>query len=87
MKQVKIFIVKTMNRLHFYLVTEKGRYYLFEQKFSKGVYEYFRSRKSLGEVHSFKRWGRNPRLDKTIEKLPLYIQYVRKEEEPYTRAA
>ena len=80
MKKEKIIVVKTPDRLHFYLATGTGRYFLFTQKFSKGVFEFFRRGRSFGELRTFKRWEHNPRLDKTIEKLPLYVQYVLKEE-------
>ncbi len=80
MKKDVIVIEKKMDTLHFYLVTKTGRYFLFTQKFTKGVFAFFRIGKSIGELYAFKRWGQNPRLDKTIEKLPLYIRYVLKEE-------
>ena len=76
----KITITKSNNKIHFYLVTGGKQYYLFSQDFSKGVYEFFRSGRSEAELHSFKLWHRNPRLDKTIEKIPMYIRYVMKEE-------
>ncbi|WP_029542199.1 hypothetical protein [Selenomonas sp. AB3002] len=75
----KIQISKLNNKLHFYLVSSKGRFYLFTQRFSKGVYHFFIKGRSESEILSFKHWSRNPRLDKTIEKLPIYITYVRKE--------
>ena len=80
MKKDMIMIYKKPGIINFYLVTKAGRYFLFSQDFSKGVFEFFRRGKSFGELRSFKRWRKNPRLDKTIEKLPLYVQYVLKEE-------
>ncbi len=80
MKKDMVIIEKKPDILNFYLVTKAGRYFLFTQKFTKGVFEFFRIGKSLGELYSFKRWGQNPRLDKTIEKIPFYIRYALKEE-------
>lgn len=77
----RVTITKKNNKIHFYLVNDGGRYYMFSQDFSRGVYEFFRSGRSEAELHNYKRWHRNPRLDKTIEKIPMYIRYVLKEEE------
>lgn len=79
MKKDKITIQKKDEMLHFYLVSEEGRLYLFSQKFSRGVYEYFKNDKSERQIKEFKSWGKNPRLNKTIEKIPLYTKYVRQE--------
>ena len=62
--------------LNFYLVSRAGSNYLFTQKFSKGVYEYFKNGKSEREVKAFNKWEKNPRLNKTIEKIPTYTKYV-----------
>ena len=43
------------------------------------VYNFFQKGKSEAEIRSFKKWNDNPRLDKTIEKIPMYARYVRKE--------
>ena len=76
MKKNKV-IVKNHNRkLEFYLLSENRRFYLFTQKYSKGVYNFFCDGKSENEIRHYKKWDKNPRLDKTIEKLPVYIQYV-----------
>lgn len=75
----KIIVTKNGDRMNFFLQTKEGRLFLFSQNFSKGVYQFFCKGKSENEIISFKKWGRNPRLDKTIEKIPLYTKYVRKE--------
>lgn len=73
----RIIIISKNNKLDFYLlVSGKTKLYLFTQAYSKGVYQYFRHGRSENEIRNYKRWGRNPRLDKTIEKLPMYIRYV-----------
>ena len=77
--KAKIQIQKGNGKITFYLVAKAGRYFLFTQRFTKGVYEFFRNGRSENEILSFRRWGYNPRLDKTIEKIPLYTDYVRRE--------
>lgn len=75
----RITTVKGNNKISFYLHSNKGKNYLFTQDFTKGVYEYFRTGRSETELYNYKKWNRNPRLDKTIEKLPMYIKYVTQE--------
>ncbi len=75
----KITISKTNGMLFFYLVTDIGRAFLFSQRFSKGVYDFFINGRSEAEIKGFRKWNKNPRLDKTIEKIPLYTAYVRRE--------
>ena len=76
----KIIVTKANDILNFYVTSkELGKCYLFSQSFSKGVYEFFRRGKSVSEVVGFKKWRDNPRLDKTITKLPMYMRYVQKE--------
>lgn len=75
----KILVTKSNNKIHFYLISEGKRHYLFSQNFSKGVYQFFRSGRSESELHGYKNWRKNPRLDKTIEKIPMYMRYVIKE--------
>lgn len=73
----KITVTKGENsKLHFYLQSGAGRYYLFSQPYTKGVYEFFRLGRSENEVRSYRKWNQNPRLDKDIERMPLYIEYV-----------
>ncbi len=76
----KISVTKSNDKIHFYLWSGGKRFYLFSQGFSKGVYEFFRNGRSEAELHNYKLWHKNPRLDKTIEKIPMYIRYVMKEE-------
>ena len=75
-----ITIVKEEKKLNFYLQTDRGRFYLFTQPFFNLFYQYFSAGKSERELLAYKKWNKNPRLDKTIEKIPLYIHYVLKEE-------
>lgn len=76
----KISVTKGDNKIHFYLWSSGKRYYLFTQNFSKGVYQFFQNGRSEAELYKYKNWRKNPRLDKTIEKIPLYMHYVLREE-------
>ena len=73
----RITIQKDESRIHFYLTIGHRRFFLFSQKFSKGVFDFFHRGRSENEVLQFKGWHRNPRLDKTISKIPMYARYVR----------
>lgn len=66
-------------KLNFYLVTGGKTIYLFTQDYTKGVYNFFKNGKSTTELRQFKKWRKNPRLDKTIEKIPIYRTYVMRE--------
>lgn len=72
----KIIVNKKNNKLNFYLLSEKRTFYLFTQAYTKGVYHYFRNGRAETEIRDYKKWDKNPRLDKTIEKLPIYIHYA-----------
>lgn len=76
----KIIVTKSNEKLHFYLLSNGKRLYLFSQDFSKGVYQFFKSGRSESELHKYNLWRKNPRLDKTIEKIPMYMRYVLKED-------
>lgn len=78
--KTKVTVHKYNNQLHFYVVVRGlGSYYLFSVAFSKGVYEYFVSGRSESEILSFRKWGRNKRLDRIITRLPNYIRFAVKE--------
>ncbi|TYZ22924.1 hypothetical protein [Selenomonas ruminis] len=76
----KIIIKNISDMIHFYWTSLKfGTMYLFSQKFSKGVFDFFCWGRAITEVLSFKNWNRNPKLDKTITKFPIYMKYALKE--------
>lgn len=76
----KIIVENKSEYLHFYLKNSKcGKLYLFSQRFSRGVFEFFNKERSISEILKFRRWNRNPRLDKTISKIPIYMRYVERE--------
>lgn len=77
--KAKIQITPNGNSINFYLVINRKWYYLFTQRFSRGVFDFFYRGRLEQEILTFRKWNRNPRLDKTIEKIPIYTAYVRKE--------
>ena len=67
--------------LAFYYLWDSRRFYLFTQDFTIGVYRFFKHGVTERELYDYHGWGRNPRLDKTIEKTPVYIRYIKKYKE------
>ena len=65
-------------RIEFYLETSEQRYFLFDQDYTQGIYEYFKDGRSESEILNFKKWRINDRLTKTISKIPSHIKYVTK---------
>ncbi len=74
----KITIQSRNNKISFYFHVSGKRLYLFSERFTKGVFEFFRKGRSESEIKSYNSWNRNPRLDKTITKIPLYTRYALK---------
>ena len=66
-------------KLNFYLVKKGKTLYLFTQNYTRGVYDFFKHGRSANELRQFKNLRKNPRLDKTIEKIPIYRAYVMRE--------
>ena len=64
--------------LNFYLKNDSGEHWLFQQDFSKGVYEWFKSGRAEGEILSFSKWNKNKRLNNTVKRIPREIRYVQK---------
>lgn len=58
-----------------------GKSYLLSQPFSMGVWKYFKNGRALSEIMAFRAWNKNPRLDKTIVRLPSMIRYIKREQE------
>jgi hypothetical protein len=74
----KIVVSKGHDVLYFYLQEKEGLYFLFSQKFSKGVWKFFENGRYEAELLAFHDWKRNPRLNKTIERIPRVTRYVRR---------
>lgn len=67
--------------MDFYLRSADGKTYLLSQSFSMGVWKYFKNGRALSEIMAFRAWNKNPRLDKTIVRLPSMIRYIKREQE------
>lgn len=65
------------NKLNFYLEIKGKKNYLFTQRYSIAVAREFKLGKTADELRRFHKWGMNPRVDKTIEKIPMYIAYIK----------
>ena len=63
-----ICVRKSNNMIHFYLILDRKEGYLFSQRFTWGVWEYFRKGVSIGELYGFSKWKENHRLNHTIGK-------------------
>lgn len=74
-------IEKNNNMIHFFGCSQKyGRNYLYSKDFTFGEWDFFKDNRSLKELHSFHDWGKNPRLDKTIDRVILMYRYMEKEQ-------
>ena len=67
--------------MDFYLRSADGKSYLLCQPFSMGVWKYFKNGRAVSEIMAFRAWNKNPRLDKTIVRLPSMIRYIKREQE------
>lgn len=47
--------------------------YLFRQRYTIAVYNLFKRGMRDYELRRYRNWERNPRVDKTIDKIPVYI--------------
>lgn len=59
--------------LDFYLVTECNKYYLFTQRCTMAVYNKFKNGLYDYQIRNFNQWKRNPRVSKTIDKIPELV--------------
>mgnify|MGYP007112541063 CR=1 FL=1 len=64
--------------LVFFLKNATGEYWMFEQPFSKGVYEWFMYGRGEGEILSFSKWNQNKRLSNTINHISMQMRYIKK---------
>lgn len=63
----------------FYLVSQDREYYLFTQKFHRGVKAFFHNKVLLRDTLDVSRSRHDTALIKTMTKLPIYIKYIEKE--------
>lgn len=67
--------------IDFYLRSADGKSYLLSKPFSMAVWKYFKNGRAVSEIMAFRAWNKNPRLDKTIVRLPSMIRYIKREQE------
>lgn len=73
----KITVKVSGKMIDFFLLTAKfGELYLYSWEYTPGVYDHFRRGRMESELYSYRKWDRNPRLDKIISRLPAYIKYA-----------
>ncbi len=63
----------------FYLETNEEKYFLFCQKYRKGVGEYFRGGVVLNNALNFSKSNYDEAIIRTMQKIPMYIKYIEKE--------
>lgn len=59
--------------LDFYWEVQGNRTYLFRQRYNIAVYDIFKNGMRDYEFRRYRKWNRNPRIDKTMDKIPVYI--------------
>ena len=67
--------------LSFYLVNKGNEYFLFTQKYYKGVKKYFHNKVFLNDALDFSKSYRDNALIRTKSKLLMYLKYIEKEYE------
>ena len=63
----------------FYLVNNGKEYYMFTQKYRRGVKDYFHNKVLLNDALDISKSNRDKALIRTKTKLPMYIKYLEKE--------
>ena len=66
-------------KTQFFLDHNGNTYYLFQQPYRKSVCAFFERGVVLNDVFNYPRAKRNPRIVKTISKLPYSIHYIESE--------
>lgn len=59
--------------LDFYWEVQGNRTYLFRQRYNIAVDDIFKKGMRDYEFRRYRKWNRNPRIDKTMDKIPVYI--------------
>lgn len=74
-----IYCKPTAQGIHsFYLLTDAGEYFLFNQNYRKGVQRYFSKGVRLDQARNYAKTNKDTAIIKTMDKLPIYIKYVEK---------
>ena len=73
-------VEKTYGILTFYLKQGRNDYFLFNQNFKSGVYDFYSKGVILDKAMQMSLARHDYGILKTMEKLPIYIKYVEMEE-------
>lgn len=59
--------------LEFFWENRGNRMYLFRQRYNMAVHNLFCAGMRDYELRKYRNWNHNPRVDKTITKIPVYM--------------
>ena len=63
----------------FYLKTENGEYFLFNQNYRRGVNDYYKNGVSLDNATDYTKSKFDASIIRTMSKIFMYVKYVEKE--------
>lgn len=63
----------------FYLINSGREYFLFSQKYKKGVHNYYANGVLLDDSINFSKSKKDTAIMRTMSKLPMYISYIEQE--------
>lgn len=80
LEMIMIDCERTKGGMHTFYMTTKGKqYYLFTQKYRKGVDNYFKNAVTLEKAQNRKKAKGDTAILRTMDKIPMYIRYAEKE--------
>jgi hypothetical protein len=72
-----IYCVPTQKGIHsFYLVNGNQKFYLFSQKYRKGVQSYYSKGVFLDKAIDFSKARSDSAVERTMSKIPGYVRYI-----------
>lgn len=75
-----IYCKPTAQGIHsFYLLSKDGDFFLFNQKYRKGVQRFFAKGVQLEKARDFSKCNKDSAIIRTMNKFPMYIRYIEKE--------
>lgn len=78
--KITIYCKPTDKGIHsFFVKVNDLEFFLFSQKYRVGVHKHFSKGVSLKEAFDFSNIHKDAAIEKTMDKLPMYIKYIEKE--------
>lgn len=78
--KTKIFCENTEHGWHLFYIEDDGReYYLFRQRYHRGVGDFFSSGVSLNKAMDFTKCHKDTAIARTMAKIPMYVRSIEKE--------